>query len=398
MRLFFVISVALIGATLLWPCPSHAHGRLWDPPSRSTMFRRGFNVPANYDDNQLFCGGLQHQISQGYRCGVCGDPWDGVRENEAGGRYATGQISRAYYQGGVINITVHLTANHKGFFEFKICPVNDPAVRATKECLNSHNLTMEDGSGTRFGITTEMGNGMITTSWVLPSDVTCSQCVLQWRYHAGNSYGRNRDDGRECVGCGYQEEFYGCADIQIFSPGLPLPTTILDEQDSNSLPIQGNSWNQEQTNSETQEWQQSGTNGAATNQDQTNAETQEWQQSGTIGAATNQANESAATRTGTGRTLTDTSGASSSAAATIGGDNIVCQGVRSDLNEWCQLNCQLGFCPESMCSCREGQYVHSNPVPAGCRAVGAFANLAGYHTWCRQNCALGNCPASICVC
>jgi len=34
-----------------------AHGRLVKPPSRSSMWRYGFNTPTNYEDNQLFCGG-----------------------------------------------------------------------------------------------------------------------------------------------------------------------------------------------------------------------------------------------------------------------------------------------------------------------------------------------------
>ena len=37
----------------------HGHGRLIDPPSRSSMWRYGFNNPPNYDDNQLYCGGRQ---------------------------------------------------------------------------------------------------------------------------------------------------------------------------------------------------------------------------------------------------------------------------------------------------------------------------------------------------
>ena len=35
----------------------HAHGRLVEPPSRSSMWRYGFSTPANYNDNQLYCGG-----------------------------------------------------------------------------------------------------------------------------------------------------------------------------------------------------------------------------------------------------------------------------------------------------------------------------------------------------
>lgn len=34
------------------------HGRLLEPPGRSTMWRFGFDNPANYDDMGLFCGGF----------------------------------------------------------------------------------------------------------------------------------------------------------------------------------------------------------------------------------------------------------------------------------------------------------------------------------------------------
>ena len=40
----------------------------------------------------------------------------------------------------------------------------------------------------------------------------------------GNSWGTN-DDGRSCVGCGAQEEFYGCADVAI----VPLPVRQDDD-------------------------------------------------------------------------------------------------------------------------------------------------------------------------
>ena len=34
------------------------HGRLISPPGRSTMWRYGYSTPANYDDNQMSCGGF----------------------------------------------------------------------------------------------------------------------------------------------------------------------------------------------------------------------------------------------------------------------------------------------------------------------------------------------------
>ena len=42
----------------------------------------------------------------------------------------------------------------------------------------------------------------------LPADLSCSRCVLQWRYHAGNNWGKDNVTGNTCLGCGLQEEFY----------------------------------------------------------------------------------------------------------------------------------------------------------------------------------------------
>ena len=47
----------------------------------------------------------------------------------------------------------------------------------------------------------------------LPSDLECDHCVLQWRYHCANSWGS--DETGSGLGKGYQEEFYGCADISV---------------------------------------------------------------------------------------------------------------------------------------------------------------------------------------
>ena len=43
---------------------------------------------------------------------------------------------------------------------------------------------------------------------------------------SGNNYGIN-PDGRGCVGCGSQEEFYGCADIAISSNGQTQAPVVL---------------------------------------------------------------------------------------------------------------------------------------------------------------------------
>ena len=107
---------------------------------------------------------LQWRLNKG-RCGVCGDPWDapGPRSQEGGGTFGRGVIVRRsslrcdcsqlfsysnvsspvvivrvavtccyrYSIGQRISVAADITANHKGYFEFRLCPHNNPKV--TKE-------------------------------------------------------------------------------------------------------------------------------------------------------------------------------------------------------------------------------------------------------------------------
>ena len=104
---------------------AHSHGRLVQPPSRASAWRYGFNTPADYNDNEGFCGGFDYQfnVADG-NCGICGDPWFAdPREHEApNGKYATGTITAAYDQGQTIDVQIDITANHRGLFEFRLCP------------------------------------------------------------------------------------------------------------------------------------------------------------------------------------------------------------------------------------------------------------------------------------
>lgn len=53
----------------------------------------------------------------------------------------------------------------------------------------------------------------------------CGNCVVQWRYIAGNNWGMC-EDGTGAVGCGPQEEFRACSDISIGK----IPTIHLDDR------------------------------------------------------------------------------------------------------------------------------------------------------------------------
>ncbi|GBL98536.1 hypothetical protein AVEN_111646-1 [Araneus ventricosus] len=148
------------------------HGRLLEPPSRSSMWRFGYDTPRNYDDNELFCGGIY-----------------------------------------IIKVTIDLTANHLGYFEFRICPNNNTKKIVGQSCLDKYPLQLADGSGTRFHVESRY-LGLTDIKLRLPKDLTCSQCVLQWEYRGENNWGLC-SNGMQKLGCGPQETFRSCADVAI---------------------------------------------------------------------------------------------------------------------------------------------------------------------------------------
>ncbi|CAL4091323.1 unnamed protein product [Meganyctiphanes norvegica] len=211
-----LMSVAALLFCLSWaPTQVQGHGRLIQPPSRSSAWRYGFTTPPNYNDHELYCGGYSRQWSRnGGKCGPCGDPWDTPqpRLNEGGGKYGLGVIVEEWKEGQVVELGVQLTANHMGYFEFRLCPHNNPRYPVADECLDANVLKRADGSGHRYY--PGPGAKKFYSNYRLPSDMTCKQCVLQWRYVCGNNWG-TCENGTGMVGCGPQEEFRACADVKI---------------------------------------------------------------------------------------------------------------------------------------------------------------------------------------
>ncbi|GFO31860.1 cell wall integrity and stress response component 4-like [Plakobranchus ocellatus] len=204
----------------LLPGLSSGHGRMMDPPSRNSMWRLGFSNPVNYNDNELYCGGRVTQWARNKgKCGVCGDAYHAKREHEVGGKYANGIVTRDYIQGDVIDTTIHITANHRGYFEFRLCPVSDPDLEVTQRCLDTNVLKRADDEGTKYFLPEGKSNQFFNISLILPPDVTCERCVIQWKYRTGNTWDKN-ELGEFCVGCGPQEEFYNCADVSIHPRSL----------------------------------------------------------------------------------------------------------------------------------------------------------------------------------
>ncbi|KAL6254925.1 hypothetical protein P5V15_014267 [Pogonomyrmex californicus] len=193
----------------------YGHGMMMDPINRSSAWRKGFPVEPNYTDNEHFCGGrgIQHNKNGG-KCGECGDDYSlpRPRPNENGGIYGSGVIVNSYKAGSIIDVTVRLTAAHKGHFEFHLCPLKTKKELETDECFNQYHLPLADGSGYKYPVSYTAKDYVI--SLILPKGVTCEQCVIRWHYRTGNTWGIC-EDGKKGMGCGPQETFRSCADVSI---------------------------------------------------------------------------------------------------------------------------------------------------------------------------------------
>merc|ERR1711890_121410 len=89
-------------------------------------------------------GGANHQnVAMGGKCGICGDPFDGPWPHEApGGRYANGHIVKTYTQGQSVKVAIEITANHLGYFTFKLCPNNNVKQDPKQDCFDEPVLTL----------------------------------------------------------------------------------------------------------------------------------------------------------------------------------------------------------------------------------------------------------------
>ena len=147
-------------------------------------------------------------------CGVCGDAYDmpQPRPNEMGGEYGLGVIGATLASGQQLEVEVELTAYHQGYFQMRLCPHNRRDRPVAQTCLDMHLLSRVNGNHMYYPAKPEPG-GRYKISYQLPSDLTCDLCVLQWRYVAGNSWGKC-DNGTEGIGCGAQ------VDMTMFS--LPI--------------------------------------------------------------------------------------------------------------------------------------------------------------------------------
>ena len=193
------------------------HGRLIDPASRNSAWRFFPNRPIQYTDNELNCGGYNVQWSQNQgKCGVCGDAYHIQNPQYVfPGVYARdGFITKTYTEGQQIEVTVDITANHKGFFRFSVGKLEKRPI--TQQQLK-HVLLQPDGSNIWPLHPSRIGK--LKIKLLLPKGLTCDHCVMQWWWTVGNSWGCD-GNGKCGLGLGnVQETFVNCADIKIKPAG-----------------------------------------------------------------------------------------------------------------------------------------------------------------------------------
>lgn len=229
------ILLLLVGlACCLLPQQTAAHGYLAQPVSRNLYARRQNTFYDEMSGNGLGFGNTNGP-------GVCGDPFQGTNSNFI---MQPSPIQATYTQGGVISLSVILTANHGGKFSFRVCPRSSSLDEA---CFGSNFLTRVDNGQTDTWIMTSQMDYSLT--YQLPAGISCDGgCVLQWRYFAMQScvergcnptycgayaVGTNAVYGGQPGFCGdpgvaAAEFFLNCADIRItpsgVNPSTPSPS------------------------------------------------------------------------------------------------------------------------------------------------------------------------------
>lgn len=159
-----------------------------------------------------------------------------------------------YAPGQVMDITVVITAHHRGHFEFRMCDaakLSDPKT-VTWACLDENVLKRVSVPGEvspvdpkypeRYYLEPECSPGYnknVTMKYQVPSTLTCERCVMQWWWVTGNTCNppgyerRSPQPAHVATGCdwwepslprcgnSYPEEFWNCADVRVAGAAVP---------------------------------------------------------------------------------------------------------------------------------------------------------------------------------
>lgn len=118
--------------------------------------------------------------------GVCGDPFQSFTDFRSHFADEPCKPEAVYDEGSEMEVTVELSNQHGGFFEFNICP---KATGLTEECFDKHLLITETGYPTYWATPSDksgsvnVGNREVYTYKVkLPTGLTCEHCTVMWTW------------------------------------------------------------------------------------------------------------------------------------------------------------------------------------------------------------------------
>jgi len=225
--------------------------------------------------------------------GLCGDPVQGHADpgSIANMEYMQpSQPQRTYTAGSIVEFVVGISTHHWGHYEFRICDrVLDTSLASAREgqdCLNTWTLQRADPlpscgnkllddcqrksanhperwylppprPGTQsatvdwsdsFVNAVSPNDEMHRMRYVIPADLSCDHCTLQWYYATGNTCAYDSDylvhdpgfkfwnhykaswatpGNTVCSNIGvFGEEFWNCADIRVVNDGVVTPPTV----------------------------------------------------------------------------------------------------------------------------------------------------------------------------
>lgn len=164
------------------------HGMVMHPIARGSRWRVNESAPPNWEDTELFCGGMWNQFGRnGGKCGICGDNYVTARPrpHEIGGVFGEPVIVGSFKMSSVLQVKVNVTTNHKGKFWFDLCNMDVLWRRGAKmeeeECFSNKLLTV---AGDEFWWLPSNETKIFDVDLRLPN-MTCKHCVFRWTWMTG---------------------------------------------------------------------------------------------------------------------------------------------------------------------------------------------------------------------
>ncbi|XP_014786732.1 uncharacterized protein LOC106881042 isoform X2 [Octopus bimaculoides] len=136
-------------------------------------------------------------------CGTCSVQY----EKESHQRKLSSRNNVRHYPENTrsIPVTIHLQLFQHGYFEFRICSSSNISTVIDADCLKTDKLKIKESGSTLYY---PQSKGWHHINLELFQEIKCNQCVLQWKYKTSRC--ENGSEGRVC---GYEMQFYNCADI-----------------------------------------------------------------------------------------------------------------------------------------------------------------------------------------